>query len=263
MVTSASPPALAEIQFPDTPFPLFKHLAMLGRRGSEAHGTYIPPTDEHGIDDRDLMGVVIPPERYYIGLAQWEHAEAIKGVWDVVLYELRKFVRLLRKQNPNVLSLLWLESEDYLHVGPVGQALIDNRELFRHGPWARAAFVGYAHGQLKRMTHFQKEGFMGQKRMELVDRFGYDCKNAAHLIRLLHMGAEYLETGQLHVRRTWDRDMLLQIKQGEWLLDEVEAHADEWFAKVERVETVLPDRLDDAAIEQLVVTGIRASLAAQ
>lgn len=77
------------------PFPLEPSLVLLGRRGSEAHGTYVPPTNPDSIDDRDLMGVCIPPAPWTIGLRQWEGSESIRGVWDVVLYDFRKFVRLL------------------------------------------------------------------------------------------------------------------------------------------------------------------------
>ena len=106
---------LDSIIYPDTPFLLPESLILLGRRGSEAHGTFLPNT-HNGIDDRDLMGIVIPPKNYYIGMKSWDVAEAINDPWDVVLYELRKFVHLLCKQNPNVLQLLWLEDEDYLPV---------------------------------------------------------------------------------------------------------------------------------------------------
>lgn len=51
---------------------------------------------------------------------------------------------------------------------------------------------------------------MGQKRRELVRRVGYDAKNAAHLIRLLRMGIEFLTEGTLHVERA-DATELLDI----------------------------------------------------
>lgn len=149
------------IVYPSTPFPLDESLILLGRRGSEAHGLYIPSGAHNGFDDRDLMGIVIPPEEYYLGLKQWDVAEAINGPWDVVLYELRKFTRLLMKQNPNVLQLLWLEDEDYLPVPHRqrfhGLSLVRSRLLFRHERHARNSFCGYAEAQLKRMTAFNRE----------------------------------------------------------------------------------------------------------
>lgn len=258
-------PQLAEIAWPDTPFRLAENLnvpspfttgvlALVGRRGSEAHGTYISPTDPDSIDDRDIMGVVIPPPWYYMGLNQWEGAESIKGPWDVVLYEFRKFVNLLCKQNPNVLGMLWLEMEDYLHLHPAGMELVRNRKLFRARKAAYNAFTGYAMSQLKKMEHFSFQGYMGAKRKALVERYGYDCKCSAHLIRLLHMGVEFLRTGELTVKRTWDRDMLLNIKQGKWSLGQVKEHAEECFqqCKEEYQMSPLPDEIDMEAISHFV-----------
>ncbi len=249
-----------EIQFPATPFPLEPSWVLLGRRGSEAHGLYVPSTDPTSVDDRDLMGVCLPPAPFYLGLSRWEGTEAIHGCWDVVLYEFRKFVGLLMKQNPNVLSLLWLVPEDHLVVSPVGQLLLDNRELFRARDLAYDSFCGYARSQLKKMHHGVFRGYMGAKRKELVARLGYDAKNAAHLIRLLHMGREYLDTGRLEVRRTWDREMLGAVKRGEWPLHRVQEYAASEFVRIEkaRVLSPLPESIDHRAVETLVVNVLRA-----
>ena len=242
------------VQWPDTPFDLRKHTILLGRRGSEAHGTYIPPEDPSGIDDRDLMGVVIPPSKYYLGLQSWSHAESIKGQWDVVLYEFKKFIGLIVKQNPNVLGMLWLEPEDYLWMTSAGHFLIKSRMELRARDSAYAAFTGYARAQLKKMTHWKFEGYMGAKRKELVDKFGYDCKNAAHLVRLLHIGEEFMRTGEMKVRRTWDRDMLIAIKQGTWDLERVKAYTDEWFEKCKSAyeNSSLPESIDMNRLDECV-----------
>lgn len=249
-------PALREVQFPYTPFPLPPALALLGRRGSESHGLYVPSTDPTSIDDRDLMGICLPPASVYLGFTPWQGTEGIHGVWDVVLYEFRKFVGLLLKQNPNALSLLWLEPSDYLHVTPAGQALIDQRDLFRCRDLAYDAFVGYARSQIGKMRQGAFRGYMGAKRKELVARVGYDSKNAAHAIRLLHMGREFLETGRLAVRRTWDRDLLLEVKRGEWPLEDVQAYAAEAYAAMERAraDSPLPVAVDYRAAEDLAIT---------
>lgn len=57
---------------------------------------------------------------------------------------------------------------------------------------------------------------MGERRKALVRRHGYDTKNAAHLIRLLRMGIEFLQSGELLVDRSGhDAGELLAIKRGE------------------------------------------------
>lgn len=298
-----------EILYPLTPFDLASHLILLGRRGSESHGLHVDKGPD-AIDDRDLMGIVVPPQAYYLGLKQWEGVEGIHGVWDTALYEVRKFVRLLCKQNPNVISLLWNEDEDILVKTSAGNALIVHRELFRHEKFARDAFAGYAHGQLKKMTAFDRDAmehisglekqlmdygvnlghaaegklsshdyklqdlldqyvglrrtyhssYMGRKRWELVQKFGADMKNGAHMVRLLHMAYEYLTTGVVNVRRTWDRDMLLEIKTGEWTLDQIKAHAEEWFKKVQDAPSVLPTSIDMEEVDRLTQAIVQASL---
>jgi hypothetical protein len=47
---------------------------------------------------------------------------------------------------------------------------------------------------------------MGEKRKAMVRKYQYDVKNAAHLIRLLRMGAEFIESGNLQVYRTTDAE---------------------------------------------------------
>lgn len=229
----------AAIQFPSTPFVLGDALVLLGRRGSDAHGTRLP--DEAGrVADHDLVGICVPPAEYYLGLSRWEGTEAIRGHWDVVLYELKKFVRMLIAQNPNALELLWLDPEDYLDVGPVGRTLVDNRLLFRSRSLAMATFTGFARSQLAAW----REGHS-----ELLDR-----KRAAHLVRLLHAGREYLLTGELTVRRTGDRALLLAIKAGEWPLENVRRHAVEVLATYPDAfsASVLPETIDHHAVNRLL-----------
>jgi hypothetical protein len=279
------------------------NLILLGYRGSIAHNMYIPSTDPDSIDDKDIMGVYVAPVEHYIGFGRDDVKEKFIGEWDAVSYEVRKFIRLLSKCNPNVLSLLWLSDEHLIYQHPLGARLRANKQIFV----TRAAyhsFVGYAQGQFKRMTHFNQEaraemasleqtltergidindlkatqqqldrwhdleeaiaryralkrryysgGYMGAKRKELVNRVGYDSKNAAHLIRLLRMGVEFLIEGDLKVSRT-DSDELLAIKRGEWPLDRVKQEAERLFRLAEQayLNSTLPQEPDTGRAEAL------------
>jgi predicted nucleotidyltransferase len=234
-------------------FDLESSCIILGYRGSIAHGTYVPQEDPNSIDDKDIMAVNIPPVPYYLGLQQYEGTEFFEGVWDTVIYELRKYVRLLLKCNPNVLSLMWLEPQDYIYIHPVGKKLIDSRKLFV-SKQAFHSFVGYANGQLHRMTHQAYSGYMGAKRKGLVDKFGYDTKNAAHLVRLLRMGIEFLTEGELYVKRK-DSAELLEIKRGEWSLEKVKKVADDLFklAHEAYVRSPLPNKPEEETIHKLLI----------
>lgn len=225
-------------------------------RGSIAHAMYVPQSDPDSIDDKDVMAVYVGPPEHYLGFGRRDTYEKFIGEWDVVSYELRKFIGLLLNCNPNVLSLLWLEPKHYIYVHPLGQKLIDHRDLFVSKK-AYHAFSGYAHSQFRRMTHFKHEGYMGAKRKALVEKHGYDCKNAAHLIRLLKMGIEFLTEGRLYVERK-DAAELLSIKRGEWSLEEVKERAEALFALAEEsyVHSSLPNEPQRIAAERLCMTMI-------
>ena len=72
-----------------------ENVILLGYRGSIAHNMYITPDKPEGTDDIDVMGVCIPPNSSLYGLDRFEQKECIKDEYDSVVYELRKFVRLL------------------------------------------------------------------------------------------------------------------------------------------------------------------------
>jgi predicted nucleotidyltransferase len=225
-----------------------------GYFGSKSHNTYVPPTDPESIDDLDIFGVVLPPPRLVIGLNGWEHAQIQRDELDVVMYSFQKFVRLLLKANPNVLGWLWLRDEDYLTRTPVWDRLVAERDIFT-SQRAGATFAGYANSQLQKMTSGKHLGYMGEKRKKLVERFGYDCKNASHLIRLLAMGSEFMQTGQLAVYRTDDADLLRDIKRGMFTLEEVQqmaAHKFEEFNE-SRKNSPLPPEPDQHAADVLVI----------
>lgn len=246
------------------------HSILLAYRGSIAHGMYTPPSDPNSIDDKDVMGVCVPPIDWYFGI----HAaflanqtfptngtkEIKQDEWDIVVYEARKFIQLLAQGNPNVLMLLWLEKNYYLKVTEAGQMILDKRDIFV-GRHVYKAFTGYAYGQLHRMTHAAFEGHMGTKRKTLVEKYGYDCKNAAHLIRLLRMGAEFLKDGQLNVLRE-DACQLLEIKRGEWTLAQVKAEAARGFAMAELAyqNSTLPKGPDLQKTNDLAVAVIETGL---
>ena len=94
---------------------------------------------------------------------------------------------------------------------------------------------------------------MGKKRKALVDKYGYDCKNAAHCIRLLKMGMEFLTEGKLNVFRE-DASWLLNIKKGGWTLEEVQEEAKRLFKLTEEayVRSTLPSEPNYEEVNKLV-----------
>ena len=113
-------------------------------------------------------------------------------------YSLEKAMRLLLESNPNIVGLLWLREEEYVHRHPAFDVLRSQA--------AAEAFAGSRPGAWRSYAD-HPEGW----------------ENAAHLIRLLRMGNEFITTGTLHVFRTSDADELKVIKRGGWTLDQVKA----------------------------------------
>lgn len=215
-------------------------------RGSHSHGTFIPSSDPAGIDDIDLLSCYIPPLTFYFGLEGfWDkHTKEVKeGPWDIVCYETRKFVKLLAAGNPNVISILWVKGSDYLRLTEAGALLVRNRDLFS-SKLIYHSFIGYAHAQFKKMTAFKFEGYMGDKRKALVDKFGYDCKNAAHLVRLMRMACEFLKDNKFNVDRSnIDAKELIEIKTGQWSLERVREVSNPLFDRARDLhqKSSLPD----------------------
>lgn len=236
---------------------------LLAYRGSIAHGTYEPNSEPGSIDDKDAIGVAVPGLDHYIGQRQFGSrgtVEIVRDPWDIVVYEARKAIHLLRKGNPNVLALLWLEWPFYIDLTPPGERLIASRNHFA----TRSTFyplMGYAKSQLAKMERAAFKGYMGEKRKRLVAQYGYDTKNAAHLIRLLRMGVEFMRDGELQVRRP-DAAELLAIKHGEWTMERVKVEAKRLFRRAEdaHAASTLPDEPDPDAINALTVAVIGEAL---
>jgi len=232
------------------------NVVLLAYRGSIAHNMYIPESNPNSIDDVDIIAVHIRKAEYYLGLnTNLEKGKDIKvGKYDFAIYELKKFIYLLYKSNPNVMSLLWLNDDHYIHISAIGSRLLNERDIFMSKKVFHT-FAGYANGQLKRMTHLQFKGYMGEKRKKLVEKYGYDTKNAAHLIRLLVMGKEALETGKFKVFRD-DADRFLQIKRGEWSLERVKEESDRLFEELHTAYTnsTLPESPDKEEIDKMLVS---------
>ncbi|GAA0901564.1 hypothetical protein GCM10009559_68280 [Pseudonocardia zijingensis] len=112
------------------------------------HGIAIPGTDDH-----DEMGVFVEPAECVVGLAppvphyvfrtQPEGARSGPGDTDLVMYSLRKYLRLATKGNPTALLPLFAQTEAVLVLTPLGEelralapAVLSQRavrEVLRHG----------------------------------------------------------------------------------------------------------------------------------
>jgi uncharacterized protein len=99
-------------------------------------------------------------------------------------------------------------------------------------------------------------------RAALEAKYGYDAKHAMHLVRLLKMCAELLQTGQVNVRRVEDRDELMAIRNGAWPYEQLLEWAETQDKALDalRRASPLPNAPDRNKLDALCVELVEASL---
>lgn len=226
--------------------------------GSGVHGIAIEGTDDH-----DEMGIFIEPPEYVIGLSkpldhyvsrtQPEGARSGPGDTDLVIYSLRKYLRLAIKGNPTALLPLFAPRHAIIKNTVLGSDLRTHRQSFLSRQ-AAERFLGYMHGQHERMLGRGRRSAV-PNRPELVERYGYDVKYASHALRLAYQGHELISTGTLTLPLPglW-RSHVLSVKRGErkqqYVSDDITALEEECRSLLAEGRTPLPAEPDWALLTE-------------
>jgi hypothetical protein len=114
--------------------------------GSKAYGTDLPTSDT------DIKGVFVLPQEDYYGL---EYTGQVSDETnDVVYYELKRFIELLYRNNPNLLELLSSPADCVLYRHPVLDRV--RPELFL-SKLCQDTFAGYALTQVRKARGLNKK----------------------------------------------------------------------------------------------------------
>jgi predicted nucleotidyltransferase len=83
----------------------------------------------------------------------------------------------------------------------------------------------------------------------------YDVKNVAHCVRLLHMGLELARGEGFNVVRTWDREMILDIRNHKYEYEEIIEYVEKVFAEMKELakNCDLPDTVNKSEINNLIL----------
>jgi len=187
--------------------------------GSGVHGIAIEGTDDHDemgifIEPRDNVYGVGPALDHHIWRTQPEGVRSGPGDTDLVMYSLRKYLRLAAKGNPTALLPLFAPESDVLVTSKLGVSLREMRTQFLTQE-AVHRFLGYMHQQHERMLGGGKRNRV-PNRPELVERYGFDVKYASHALRLALQGWEIVTTGHLTLPMNADNQgIVLSVKRGE------------------------------------------------
>ncbi len=180
---------------------------LLARGGSHAYGTSVPTSDV------DYRGVCVAPRSHYLGFMEnFDQVTQEAPHDDLVVHELRRFIRLACDNNPSVIELLYTDDEDHFITTNAGQLLRSQRDYFLSQK-ARHSFTGFAVANLKRIRNqdpFDKDAALK------------NGKRAMQFTRLYRMAREITVDGTVFVKRK-DAAELLEIRNGRWNLDEMTA----------------------------------------
>ena len=117
--------------------------------------------------DTDYKGIFVATKKYYYGIHEIEQKDKgwdepgngnfpqLDGNKDTVAYELRKFIKLASKCNPNILELLYEREDMYLWRSTSGHILCNNRDLFLSRK-VKHTYAGYAYAQLRKIRVHRK-----------------------------------------------------------------------------------------------------------
>ena len=132
-----------------------------------------------------------------------------------------------------------------------GRTIQADREAFLSRASAKQ-FLGFADDQFKRLTGEKGSGKKGQ-RPEYIGKFGYDTKAAMHGLRLLYECLELMAHKRITLPRP-EKDLLIEVRSGEWTLERVLTHAKKLSVEVEEgVSTSpLPEMVDRDEISRLI-----------
>jgi predicted nucleotidyltransferase len=207
--------------------------------GSKAYGLNIETSDD------DWRGFYIPPTHSFFSFVEPPEQLQTTKDEDYSYWELRKFLKLILANNPNVLETLWSPVMIYpnTHTGDLIKHFI---ETYRDSFISKRiinTYGGYATSQLKRGEEYVARG---------KTKDGW--KHLMHLCRLLIQGTESLKTGTLQVNVGTYKERLLSIRHEQMSMEIFKI----WHSELEekfneaKLVTKLPDEPDPKPAEDFL-----------
>lgn len=139
---------------------------------------------------------------------------------DMSVYSIVKYFQLCMMCNPNMIDSMFTPERCVLVNTKIGRIMRDNRKLFLSKK-AWHSFKGYAYAQLRKATTKKPEG----KRVETVEKYGWDVKFGYHVVRLVLEVEQILRDCDLELDRKDAREHMKAVRAGEYSLEDIK----KWF----------------------------------
>jgi len=230
------------------PGPWQTNSIFLARAGSAAYGTKTPESDV------DYRGVFLANESQILGLNNIESYTEESPI-DLQCYELRHFLKLCLKGSPLQVELLFYPNDVIESSTEIWNKILAIRNCFL-GKHLKFTFGGFAQSDVKRIQG-NSLAKCGAKGKLLVEKYGYNTKQASSSWRLLKMAELLWTTGELVVRLPEnDRNEIISIKQGKYTREEflkfIQDEDTRIFKLVEKSD--LPPKPDFKLVEKTMIS---------
>lgn len=214
------------------------NLILLVLAGSRAYGTHTEDSDY------DWRGIMIRPNLSdyirYEGFEQkdsgWnlETGNLLYLSQDTVVWDLKKYLALANKANPNILETLWNPDRRVTH--PVGMKLVQDRNMFLNRNIAKT-YKGYAYSQLRKLENKNNEQQLTRGNDQ---KAGYRCKHASHCLRLLYQLHYLFLRGELFLNVSnfskKQQSLLSSIKEGNVELEYVQKSCNDMMSLMDDLD---------------------------
>lgn len=216
--------------------------------GSRAYGV---ANDQ---SDYDIYGWCLPPkgvlfpwlDGYIPGLdkqiPEFGQVRFSNEQYDINIYSLLKYMRLVADNNPNMLDSLFTPEHCVLYISKLGKMLRDKRHVFLSKA-AYHSFRGYAHSQLHKVDK--------PKDSKEFEIYGYDVDSAYHTVRLMLECEQILAEGDLTLDK--NSQVLRDVREGLWSLVDFKTFVEKKMDVLKYLCEIstLPERPDEKQIKQL------------
>ncbi len=228
--------------------------------GSQAQGTHFVLDDTSlGIDDTDVLCVVVPPPAHVYGLHPWEGAVVRADPWDVKVLSISAFAQRLLAGDPVAIEPLWTRESEQFAVSDEFKGFLRARSNFLSRRYLDAlsreanALESDMIEPVPTAAHYQ--GFLGERQWALAKRNQYDTRCAAHLLRRLKMMAELAEQSQFDLWRAEDGELLKAVKRGYFKLPEVQTMVERQYDRLADAwpTMILPNEAESEVVNDLLL----------
>jgi len=158
--------------------------------------------------------------------------------------------------NPNMIDSLFVDDDKIIFIDEIGRLVRTNRKIFLSQKCFHT-FRGMAHSHISRLKNRERIG----NRSLLIQKYGYDVKDASHIVRLIFELKQIMTEGDLNLTR--NKEIVFGVKNGEWSKQEVVSFFEEQMIVLENInkdnKSVVRYSPDEKKIKKLLIDCLEIS----